>query len=524
MKLKSKSSFYTAADFRIARGMPIEEVYNLAKEYEGFTKEEVDEYIKNRTASKQVSLTLMNSKEQKEIIYAQLDKKILDAHPFLIISSRGENNIFFEYSKGVYKEYSEREMYNLVDNDMVINNLLDHRTSKRKVEDTIRRLASLLSRTEGKSFKEEDILKQDWKINLKNGLLNTKNWKLEPHTPEYFSTVQVPFNYEPEAECPEFLEFIKTVSNQDESTALMIHEMFGYSLLDGNPKHKIFYLYGDIARNGKTTTALILLGLIGRQNASTLSLAQLAGDKSSPLTSLIGKQINFSDEISSKYIDSSRLTSMSAEGIIEIDPKFKSSFLYKIKAKFIVACNDLPQMTDSQGMKHRMIVIPFRYHIPQSERIDRFEEKLLAKEGSGILNWAIESAKVMQTQKEFTINEDSAEEMYENNLQNNTVYAYLEKEFIFEEDREERFYINELYGDAPGSGDNRGSGFRAWCKQSGVGTPSMFKFQREIKKYARETGKIKQIRTESGTRFYIGLKKMNEDERMALSKFNDFQN
>jgi P4 family phage/plasmid primase-like protien len=523
MKLKSKSSFYTAADFRIARGMPIEEAYNLAKEYDGFTKEEVDEYIKNRTASKQVSLTLMNSKEQKEIIYAQLDEKISKAHPYLIISSRGENNIFFEYSNGVYYELKELDMYNLVDEEMVKNNLLDHRTSTRKVTDTIRRLASILARTEGKYFKEEDVLKQDWKINLKNGLLNTKNWKLESHTPEYFSTVQVPFNYEPEAECPEFLEFIKTVSNQKEGIALMIKELFGYSLLDGNSKHKIHYLYGDTARNGKTTTALILLGLIGRQNASTLSLAQLAGDKSSPLTSLIGKQINFSDEISSKYIDSSRLTSMSAEGIIEIDPKFKSSFLYKIKAKFIVACNDLPQMTDSQGMKHRMIVIPFQYHIPPSQRIDRFEEKLLAKEGSGILNWAIESAKVMQTQKEFTFHEDSLEDMKDNNLQNNTVYAFIEENFILEEGREERFYATELYGDAPGTGDNHGSGFRAWCKKKGVGTPSIFKFQRELKKYAKETDGVEQKRLETGERYYTGIKKMNEDERIALSKFNDFK-
>jgi len=178
-------------------------------------------------------------------------------------------------------------------------------------------------------------------------------------------------------------------SKESESTALMIQQMYGYCLMKGNPMHKVFYLYGDTARNGKSTAAKILCGLIGWGNVSTLSLQQIEGENSSMMTSIIGKQINFSDEISSKFIGSSRLTAVAAEGVIEVNPKYKHSFMYSVKAKFIIACNDLPRFSDFQGMKHRMISIPFRHHLKENERVSRYDEILLEKEGAGILNCAI---------------------------------------------------------------------------------------------------------------------------------------
>ena len=48
-------------------------------------------------------------------------------------------------------------------------------------------------------------------INVKNGLLNLANMRLEPHTPDIFSTIQLEVNYEPEAICHVFDRFLDDV-------------------------------------------------------------------------------------------------------------------------------------------------------------------------------------------------------------------------------------------------------------------------------------------------------------------------
>jgi P4 family phage/plasmid primase-like protien len=361
-------------------------------------------------------------------------------------------------------------------------------------------------------------MNKKWYLNLKNGLFDMETFKLLPHTPSYFSTVQVQYEYNPKARSPEFNKFIDTISGHSESTAIMIKQMYGYSLMEGNPRHKVFYLYGDTARNGKSTCAKILCGLIGWGNVSTLTLQQIGSENSSILTSIIGKQINFSDEISSKFIESSRLTAMAAEGVVEINPKYKPSFLYSVKTKFIIACNDLPRFSDYQGMKHRMISIPFRYHLKESERIDRYDEILLEKEGAGILNWAIEGAKNIKNGI-FEINDDSKEDIQDNILQSYPVYAFLENLYDFSLDFTDEIDPKDLYGEHA-TESRQATGFRLYCDELGIKTLSFPIFTRELKRFSRETENIKQIRVgHRQDRRYIGMKLKTEiDDEKEFNK------
>lgn len=523
-KLKPKHKFYTSAGHLLSRKGTVEDIQELAKEFD-ITPEQVQEYLKTITISKAVSGALMAGKEEKEALFNMLDQKFIEQYNNIVVFRRGENLYFHEYKDGYYQKVFDRDMYNYVDSLMCQYSLFDYRTSERRVKDTIARIASHLSRIPKRYFSEESNLWQKWQLNLKNGLLDLETFTLSPHTPDFFSTVQVPYDFEPNADCPEFKEFIKQVSNQTETTATMIQEMFGYCILEGNPKHRVFYLYGDTARNGKSTTAKVICGLIGWGNVSTLSLQQIASENSSILTSIIGKQINFSDEISSKFIESSRLTAMSAEGIVEINPKYKDSFLHTVKAKFIIACNDLPRFKDSQGMKHRMISIPFRYQFKESERVDRLDELLLKKEGSGILNWAIAGAMQLKKLGKFSVNEESQDDMYENLLQSNSVYAYLEMNFKFDDTYDMPMHPKELFGEKPTTNE-KGSGYRLFCNAMAINETSYFTFCRELKRFSRETGKMKQDRGNSeGKRNYVGLRRINSDdidaEEEAEKIYND---
>jgi putative DNA primase/helicase len=346
---------------------------------------------------------------------------------------------------------------------------------------------------------------QEWRINMMNGLFNPKTQLMEPHTPNYFSTVQVPFSYDPEAQAPLFKAFIEKISGGDKEIAQMLQEVFGYCLLDGNPKHKVFYFYGNTARNGKSTTAKILSGLLGQGNVSALSLGQLGNDNSSILMSLMGKQLNFSDEISTKYIESPRLISLSSEGVIEVNPKYKDTFTCRIKAKFIIACNDMPRFHDAQGMNHRLHIIPFNVQIPADERIDRYDEELLTKEGPGILNWAIQGLQLFLLNGKLTVAKQSEEEAEYTRLESDPVRAFLEEYFVFDPSFEDKIFIEDLYGDER-TKDEQPTMFRGYCARSGIKTPSIHTMARQLRRYADETKKIQQKKMETGRRHYVGLR------------------
>lgn len=439
----------------------------------------------------------------KKLIYMTLDKSICAEHPHLIAYRRGDNVLFYNYNNGVYEFISNRDMTEIIDNMMVDKGIPEFRTVAKR-RDTMECISATLAHI-GRQMTDQKVDAQEWRINLKNGLFDPKIQTLETHTPLFFSTVQVPFAYDKDAQAPMFKEFIEKVSGGDTEIAQMLQEVFGYCLLDGNPKHKVFYFYGNTARNGKSTTAKILSGLIGNGNVSALSLGQLGNDNSSILMSLMGKQLNFSDEISTKYIESPRLISLSSEGVIEVNPKYKDTFTCKIKAKFIIACNDMPRFQDAQGMNHRLHVVPFNVQIPPNERIDRYDEVLLAKEGAGILNWAIQGLQLFLLNNKLTVSKQSEEEAEYSKLESDPFRAYLEEYFAFSDDYEEKIYLEDLYGEER-TKEDAPTMFRGYCARSGIKTPSIHTMSRQLRRFADETKKIKQKKEETGKRFYVGLK------------------
>lgn len=506
-----RSKFYNKASLLLSRGAPHEVLYDLVDEFE-ITQEEIKTYLDRRPKSKAVSDAVVAGKEEKKLLYTTLDVKFIEEYKNIVIFQQGDNADFYEYKDGVYSRVGKTDMYNKMDSFFVMYSLFEIRESKKKVEDTITRVRALLSRTEGRYFTREILEQQKYYLNLKNGLLDINTLELIPHTPKYFSTTQVPYEYDPKAEAPEFLSFIQTVSNQTESTGEMIQEMFGYCLGNGNPKHKVFYLYGDTARNGKSTAAKILCGLVGWGNVSTLSLQQISGETSSMLTAIVDKKINFSDEISSKFVQSSRLTAMSAEGVVQINPKYEPTYFHKIQTNFIITCNDLPLFHDAQGMKHRMISIPFRYQIPPKERKDRYDEVLLEKEGSGILNWALRGMQRLKENKNFTTNKESEEDMLENTYQSDPTYAFLELLYDFSPEYTEAYSSRDLYGEEEQRERDTtipATGFCRFYREHGIRKVSLFSFQKELSRFSSETKKITRKKIQ-GYWHYSGLRLKEE--------------
>lgn len=269
-------------------------------------------------------------------------------------------------------------------------------------------------------FKNSDGL-----LNLSNGILDIRKGELSSHSNEYFFKYKIPIVFDKDAPCNVFGQFLLDIFGGDISLISLVQEMFGYVLLGGDPfLHRAFVLYG-VGRNGKSTLLVVLKDLVGIQNYSCVQINRLGQPFSA--VQLSGKLANICSESPADLGKSSEIFKAVISGEeIMMAKKFQDEFSEKVPAKFIIACNELPTFSDSsQGMKDRLILIPFNKYILPKDRDTELHEKL-AQEYPGILNWAIEGAVRLLKQRALTasIAVDELKEEYE--LDSDPLFAWMD--------------------------------------------------------------------------------------------------
>jgi P4 family phage/plasmid primase-like protien len=264
-------------------------------------------------------------------------------------------------------------------------------------------------------IERKEINKFTNKIPVKNGLLNLLTRDLEKFTPNEFFTYKLNVEYDPSAECPEWLKFLNETLREEDIS--LLQEIMGYCLLPEMPFHKLFWFYGT-GRNGKDRVIKTLEHILGEENTSHLNLGEFRESRRFSLCQLYGKFLNVSSEPESKYaISTNILKLISGENLIHAELKGKNNRLAFInKAKVIVVGNAFPKVEDSStGFWERVEVLNFPFSFTGKDCIPNIERKWIPKETSGILNWMLEGLYRLKENGQFstskTIEETKAEFM-----------------------------------------------------------------------------------------------------------------
>lgn len=201
-------------------------------------------------------------------------------------------------------------------------------------------------------------------VNLLNGMWDWKKQVLQPHSPDYLSTTQIPVAYDPDADCPEFQAFIEQVLPPDcyEPTADspgFIWELIGYTLYSGNPLHIAILLYGK-GRNGKGTLIRVLHHMLGARNCSTATLHELVENRFRAAT-LFGKLANPAGDLDSTFLKNTALFKAITGGDqIQGEHKYGAAFEFTPWALPIYSTNRAFGSSDSsEGWVARWVVVPF---------------------------------------------------------------------------------------------------------------------------------------------------------------------
>ena len=222
-----------------------------------------------------------------------------------------------------------------------------------------------------------------------NGLLDVSTRTLRPLTPEYFNLVSVPFDYDPDATCPDWLAFLRRVWGDDIEAVKALQEWFGYVLSGRTDQQKILLVVGP-TRSGKGTIARVLGMLVGKGNVAGPTLAGLATNFG--LSPLLGKPLAVISDARLAGRDGhqvvERLLTISGEDTIDVDRKYREPWTGKIPARLMILSNELPNFGDSSGVIARRFIV-LQMTVSWLGKEDTGLTDRLAQQLPGILNWAL---------------------------------------------------------------------------------------------------------------------------------------
>jgi putative DNA primase/helicase len=228
-------------------------------------------------------------------------------------------------------------------------------------------------------------------IACKNGLLNVRTRTLHPHTPFYFNTASLPFDYDANAWPPrQWLQFLHSLWQDDQESIACLQELFGLLLTPDTSHQKLFLLLG-MKRGGKGTIGRIMQRLLGCDHVCAPTLESLGGRFG--LHPLVGKSLAvIGDADSAGKTTSStveRLKGISGEDTFDVDRKNREVIpAYRFPTRIVMLANQVPRLADSSAaMADRFIV--WKMTVSFLGREDHDLERKLGLELPAILVWSL---------------------------------------------------------------------------------------------------------------------------------------
>lgn len=288
---------------------------------------------------------------------------------------------------------------------------------------------------------------------------------LLPHTPDYFCTTALPYEYDPTATCPQWLAFINWMACGEIGVADLLAEYLAYCLLPDLQLQKFMWLLGDGA-NGKSVFCKIAVRLFGAGNVSTVPLEDFG--QRFQLTEAFDKIINIVSDVGDvDKVAEGKLKQVSAGDPIQGDRKFKKPITDALKTRLLFSSNAMPRWRDkSKGLWRRFILVPCLATVVVE---DETLVDTLATELPGILNWVLAGAARLVARRKFAIPPVCESALQRERMNSNPAAIYFCEELIADKSGWiEKKELLERYA--------------AWCGDGHFGALNRTNFYAELRK------------------------------------------
>lgn len=295
-------------------------------------------------------------------------------------------------------------------------------------------------------------LEDDRVVACRNGVLDVATRQLHPHEPQRFNLTSLPYNYDPEATAPQWLEFLEASLPGDVQAHQFLQEWTGYLISGDTSQQKVACLVGA-RRAGKGTINRIVQAVLGAENVVGATLSSIAG--SFGLEPMIGKSLVTMPDVSWKVRDAAESAEMikmiSGEDMPPVNRKNKQAYPGRLWARFMLMTNNTPTFEDASGaLAGRLICVNFQQSFFGRE--DTTLTSRLMEELPGILNWALEGLARLHERGRFVEPHSSAQVRDEMQRASAKLHGFLTDDVVRSE------------AAAPVELDDLYDAYKAWCE------------------------------------------------------------
>jgi putative DNA primase/helicase len=316
-------------------------------------------------------------------------------------------------------------------------------------------------------------------INLQNGTLEiTPNGpKLRAHRPEDFLTYLLPFEFSQHAQAPLFQRYLQQVLPQ-QSTQDVLAEYVAYCFLPSLKLEKALVLYGSGA-NGKSVFHDVVTSMLGKNNVSSCSLANLAEEHNRAMLS--DKLLNYGSEINAGAISRDLFKQLASGEPVQARMKYGHPFEMHRYARMMFNANTLPSdVEQTEAFFRRFLVIPFAVTVPEAEQDKTLAAKIISKELPGVFAWVLRGLDRLNKQKKFSHCPEAEASLKKYRRESDSVALFIEE-------GENGSYIPST--EAYLKQDTMYSEYRSFCSDSGFKAVSARKFKERLEKLGFQTHK-----------------------------------
>lgn len=295
-------------------------------------------------------------------------------------------------------------------------------------------------------------------VPMNNGLLDLSARQLQAHTPNYFTTWALDFDYQEQAQCPHWEKFLGEVFEHDPNGALLLQEYMGYLVSGRTNMHKALMIVG-VGRAGKGTIQRVLTSLMGHANVAAPTLNSLNEDFGAE--SLIGKPLAILADArdgSSRFGGNravERILNIVGEDTLSINRKGEKYWVGRLPTRIVLMSNENPRFTDASGAIVNRFV-GFRLVRSFEGKEDRHLDSKLEAELPGIFLWCLEGLERLRRQGRFTVPETQAELLTDIKAAAAPVTTFVSDTFEVTGQREDWLPLTDVF-----------ARYRTWCDANG---------------------------------------------------------
>ena len=373
---------------------------------------------------------------------------------------RADDTYLSIYKDGFFQNMSRTELANLIETLTLGGaSSSQHDAFKKKAFNTC-------------YFKKDNFVPPEGYINLANGVLKVDGRELSKHSPKFNFEYKLEHNYETDARAPRFLEFLNHIFDGDQDLIKLVGEIMGYTIIGGDPVAQVAFIFYGEGANGKSTLLDVITELLGKHSVSSVSMDRIKEPFS--VVRMDGKLANIVEETPTK-VDAEAFKAIVGGGTVGAARKHMDEYELKVKARLFFACNDYPYFKDnSEGLRRRLVILPFNKYIPPEERNTNIKNELFA-EMPGILNFALKGYERFISQgKKFTKVQAVEDTVADYMQETDSVTSWAERKVKYTGQITNKVYNKTLY-----------DSYKDYCRENGYSACANNTFGKKFMRYLK---------------------------------------